>query len=355
MTESMSCTNGHELFDEDKFCGECGTYSASALLLPCRECGVAPNRSVNFCTNCGRQYQPMTTPRVSTTPRIARSFGRNHDVIKRAVSTRKGEVLRTSDILAIVLTIDPSFSPGSLLPNDHAGGNRGACGCSLLKGGSEADPIFERISSGRYLVLGGEANAVDGRNATDILPPTVKPAFEDLFRLDGQSTIYNGVPTTDGLRASGWLRSEGLQAIDKALGRYAATILSGTKGGRYINVGVKLPTIPGLEYLSPHWAIGLDMRKDFVIGQRPTIGALYYGVRCSQNVRGVLGDAAHQALAPVLGGRWERPDQFWAIWKSPTAVAAPGELLSPDEFIGNLLLEFTKGYGAIIGQFGSRT
>jgi len=149
------------------------------------------------------------------------------------------------------------------------------------------------------------------------------------------------------------LRSEGLQAIDQVLGRYAATILSGTKGGRYINVGVKLPTIPGLEYLSAHWAIGLDTRRDFVLGQRPMVGALYYGVRCSQNVRGVLGDAANQALAPVLGGRWERPDQFWAIWKSPTTVAASGELLTPDEFIENLLLEFTKGYEAIITQFGS--
>ena len=353
MSESMSCTNGHQLFDDERFCGDCGAHSASTILLPCRECGVTPNRDVNFCTNCGRPYQSTTASRVSTPPHIARSFGRNHDVIKRAVAPRKGDVLRTSDILALVLTIDPSFSPGSLLPNDHASGNRGACGCSLYKGGSEADPIFERISSGRYLVLGGEAIVGEGLKTIDIVPPASKPAFEDLFRLDGQSTTDNGVPTTDGLRASDWLRSEGLQAIDQVLGRYAATILSGTKGGRYINVGVKLPTIPGLEYLSAHWAIGLDTRRDFVLGQRPMVGALYYGVRCSQNVRGVLGDAANQALAPVLGGRWERPDQFWAIWKSPTTVAASGELLTPDEFIENLLLEFTKGYEAIITQFGS--
>lgn len=351
MSGMVSCANGHQLAEGDKFCGDCGSHSLKNVLFPCGKCGAKPGRLTNYCTNCGVAYVPLQSMRASSSSLTSRSFGRNHDVIKSAVAQRVGEVLKTSEIMALVLTFDPHFNPGSLLPNDHAGGNRGACGCSQFKAGPEAEPIFERISSGRYLVLGGlDPSITKGETLAERIQK-VRPSFDELFHVDGRNEKEYVYVAVNGLRASEWLRSESAQAIDQVLGRYATTVLSGTKGGRYVAVGVRLPTIPGLEDCSPYWAIGLDTRWDFVLGQRPTQKALYFGVRCNRNVSGVIGDTANQVLAPLLGGRWEKPEQFWAIWKSLSEVDTSGAPLTPEEFIKNLLQQFEEGYVAITSHF----
>lgn len=351
MDKFFRCINGHHLTEGDKFCGDCGEYRTSSAPLPCGTCGVIPNRRTVYCTNCGVINAPLPSKHSQYSSHISKNFGRNHDVIKRAVAPRVGQVLKTAEIMALVLKLDPHFNPGSLLPNDHGGGNRGGCGCSLYKAGPDAEPIFERVSSGRYLVL-GEAGPINsgGDPAVDDRQTAIR-TFEQLFHLNGAPKNESTGEVSNGLRASEWMRSEAIAAIDQIIGSNTATSLSGTKGGRYLAVGVRLPIIPGLEYFSPYWAIGLDTKWDFVLGQQPAPKAMYYGVRCSQNVRGVLGDTANNALAPLLDGRWERPDQFWAIWKSSTELNPSRTLLTSEEFLRNILQQFADGYKAITSHF----
>jgi len=71
----------------------------------------------------------------------------NHDMIATAVKTYRGKVLDTSEIKKIVLDAFPNFNEGSLLPNDHAFGNKSCCSCV-----GTGRQIFERIESRKYLV-----------------------------------------------------------------------------------------------------------------------------------------------------------------------------------------------------------
>jgi hypothetical protein len=73
----------------------------------------------------------------------------NHDMIAAAVRDFGGKTLATSDIKTIVYRAFPNFSPGSLLPNVHAVGNKSGCWCA----GTE-NRIFDRVEPGRYLVRG---------------------------------------------------------------------------------------------------------------------------------------------------------------------------------------------------------
>jgi len=72
----------------------------------------------------------------------------NHGMITSALDAYRGKILTTSEIRAIVLGAFPHFSKGSLLPNDHALGNKSPCSCA----GTDRR-IFDRIEPGRYLVL----------------------------------------------------------------------------------------------------------------------------------------------------------------------------------------------------------
>ena len=69
-------------------------------------------------------------------------------MIASAVESYRGKILSTSEIKKIVLSAFPYFFEGSLLPNDHALGNKSPCRCA----GTDKR-IFERIEPGRYLVL----------------------------------------------------------------------------------------------------------------------------------------------------------------------------------------------------------
>lgn len=71
----------------------------------------------------------------------------NHDMIATAIKDYRGKILETSEIKKIVLSAFPIFTEGSILPNDHALGNKSCCSCA----GTERR-IFDRIEPKKYLV-----------------------------------------------------------------------------------------------------------------------------------------------------------------------------------------------------------
>ena len=71
----------------------------------------------------------------------------NHDRIATAVKSYRGKILSTSDIKKIVVGAFPEFNIGSLLPNDHASGNKSCCVCA----GTDSR-IFDQIERSNYRV-----------------------------------------------------------------------------------------------------------------------------------------------------------------------------------------------------------
>lgn len=71
----------------------------------------------------------------------------NHERFAETFGGMSGKVLETNEILRILLQGFPDMNPGSILPNDHAEGNRSACWCA----GTERR-VFDRIERGRYRV-----------------------------------------------------------------------------------------------------------------------------------------------------------------------------------------------------------
>lgn len=72
----------------------------------------------------------------------------NHEMIAFAVKNYHGQELTTLQIKAIVLREFPNFTEGSLLPNDHAIGNKSPCNCAGKKG-----RLFDKTEHGKYFVL----------------------------------------------------------------------------------------------------------------------------------------------------------------------------------------------------------
>lgn len=65
-----------------------------------------------------------------------------------AMSDYRGETLTTAEIKKIVCLAFPRFSNGSILPNDHATGNKSACWCA----GTDSQ-IFQKIGKSEYRVI----------------------------------------------------------------------------------------------------------------------------------------------------------------------------------------------------------
>lgn len=72
----------------------------------------------------------------------------NHDMIVSALRNHRGQTLSTGEIKKIVMRAYPMFSEGSLLPNDHAEGNKNPCWCA----GTDRR-IFDKVRNGVYRVL----------------------------------------------------------------------------------------------------------------------------------------------------------------------------------------------------------
>lgn len=73
----------------------------------------------------------------------------NHQMIKSAMTGYGGKTLTTAQMKSIVCKAYPKFSEGSLLPNDHALGNKNPCGCA-----GTSRRIFDRVERGVYRVRG---------------------------------------------------------------------------------------------------------------------------------------------------------------------------------------------------------
>jgi hypothetical protein len=71
----------------------------------------------------------------------------NHDMMASALKPYRGKNLTTADIRIIVGEAFPNFNMGSLLPNDHAEGNKSPCWCA---GGNQR--ILDRVEQGLYSV-----------------------------------------------------------------------------------------------------------------------------------------------------------------------------------------------------------
>jgi hypothetical protein len=71
----------------------------------------------------------------------------NHDMLVAAVADYRGKVLTTAEIRQIVRKAFPQFSDGSMLPNDHARGNKRPCRCA-----GTSRRIFDHVERGHYRV-----------------------------------------------------------------------------------------------------------------------------------------------------------------------------------------------------------
>jgi hypothetical protein len=71
----------------------------------------------------------------------------NHDCIREVFQSRRGEQFSTAEIARMMLEKRPAFNPGSVLPNDHANGNKSPCWCA-----GKAERIFDKIQRGIYRV-----------------------------------------------------------------------------------------------------------------------------------------------------------------------------------------------------------
>ena len=71
----------------------------------------------------------------------------NHQMIANAMVASRGEELTAAQIWERVRSAYPNFSKGSLLPNDHADGNKHPCRCARTD-----ERIFEKRRRNLYYV-----------------------------------------------------------------------------------------------------------------------------------------------------------------------------------------------------------
>lgn len=71
----------------------------------------------------------------------------NHDRFARAFENMTGKELTTKEIKHILHFKFPKMADGSMLPNDHAEGNKHPCWCA-----KSDKRIFNRIMRSKYLV-----------------------------------------------------------------------------------------------------------------------------------------------------------------------------------------------------------
>jgi hypothetical protein len=108
----------------------------------------------------------------------------NHDRFVNVFGSRVGRTFSTAEIAKLMLA-GSDIKPGSILPNDHADGNVGACWCA--KNHSNR-PIFERVGAGLYRVrpLGSQVGvqppkAVRAMAAVPALGSSQRLVIDDAF------------------------------------------------------------------------------------------------------------------------------------------------------------------------------
>lgn len=94
----------------------------------------------------------------------------NHDRFVAVFSKRTGQTLSTAEITKLMLA-ESDIQPGSILPNDHAEGNVGACWCAK---NHSNQPIFDRVGPGLYRVRSSGARpGPQTVRTTQAMPPQV--------------------------------------------------------------------------------------------------------------------------------------------------------------------------------------
>ena len=88
-----------------------------------------------------------TYPEVSQRDTLGPAGQTNHECFKNAFRAYAGREFTTHQITELILEAYPEFAQGSILPNDHAKGNKGACWCA-----GTVDRIFDQVERGLYRV-----------------------------------------------------------------------------------------------------------------------------------------------------------------------------------------------------------
>lgn len=330
------CTLGHAFRDGDKYCGVCGEDRLGPRTR-CPKCGHEDEPGLNFCTQCRSPLVVVGAAASAPAQILPSPFGRNHDVFAAAIAGREGETLGIGELSALVQKVDPSFNMGSFLPNDHARGNRGSCGCSEFKGGAKARPLFKQVARGLYQVI----------NYSDLLLDT-----DDRLHGVGDSKILRRPESSQVLTASAWLLGPAASRINRVLGNNEpARVIAGQKGGRWISVGKTLPfhhLTTG--YRDSWWAIGIDRTFDYELGQLTDEHPIYLGLRLDRNVAAHDGGSIYNALSSILPGSWKEPRMYWPIWSEPSQLDENGRVLNQDSYVETIVSTYVETY-AIVHEY----
>ena len=71
----------------------------------------------------------------------------NHEMIAKALKGFVGQEIETKQFNEIILKAFPNFNKGSLLPNDHAKGNKSDCPCADTE-----NRLLDRLERGLFRV-----------------------------------------------------------------------------------------------------------------------------------------------------------------------------------------------------------
>ena len=278
--KSMRCPQHHEVAENANFCHVCGIplHPHSAF----RRWG--DEIFEQFSQLDQRSSLPLKFESLAS--RRVRQFGRNHEYMALAVAGNVGEMLTSAQLGDLIMARFPDFSRGSLLFNDHAEGNKGACRCA-----GTSDRIFDRVGRGFYVVrpLGLSTKEVKDSN------PRIDEPRGEMF--------------------SEWLFGGAIEAINEALGtsQHRVEILSGNRGGLQPSIGIR---VLGQQA----WAIGLDKYFDFDIdGSRPPAQPPYCGWRGGSSYAGSgeEGRQRHHLLKLFFPEHeWLSPNQLWSTHRT---------------------------------------
>jgi ribosomal protein L40E len=316
---TATCVNGHELQGVDSFCTTCGgaRYEESV----CNKCQNMFRENANFCFHCGTQRVKPKQQLV-----FQSGYGRNHDIIAQAVRDDEGKTLTTGQIIERVLREDPDFNIRSLLPNDHGQGSMSSCRCSMA---NESRPIFWKVGYGHYLVVNGDPKKFQ------------------------EATDYFNSPS-QGVLVSKWLRENAVREINNQNLNRNAKVLQGSKGGRFVTVGIQLPELVVTQGYETFWSIGVDCYKDSPLGETAPGTGLFLGLQCdrvlSENVRLPIFRLVSQALPDF---DWEVAEQNWVIklWFNPPNKG--DEPVNLDVNRAQIIKKFTQTYKKISQHFES--
>jgi len=109
----------------------------------------------------------------------------NHDRFIQVFKNRAGQIFRTRDIVSLMLN-ESDIELGSILPNDHAKGNKSDCWCA----GTQAR-IFDQIKRGLYQVrkeIGEDNTAVESQREPIGAAAEIEPRIAALWHCQDESS-----------------------------------------------------------------------------------------------------------------------------------------------------------------------